>query len=156
MGVSASLAGCVNPLGGGSGSAPEGLTFDTLSVGGSPGEEIAVAPAGEVALVDFFATWCGPCKPQMGNLGAVRERFPDLHMFSVTWESDADAVRSFWQRHDGDWPVALDPEATTSGEFGVSGVPTLLVFDAEGTETWRHRGLAGTDSIASRVERAME
>jgi len=153
VGASVSLAGCVNPLSGGS-SAPSGMTLETLAVGGSPGGELAVAPSGEAVLLDFFATWCGPCKPQMGHLGTVREEFPDLHMLSITWESDASAVRSFWRRHDGTWPVAMDSQAKTSQEFGVSGVPTLIVFDPDGREVWRHTGLAATDSIRDRVERA--
>jgi thiol-disulfide isomerase/thioredoxin len=131
------------------------MTVETLSVGGSPGEELAVAPDGEAVLLDFFATWCGPCKPQMDHLGTVREAFPDLHMLSVTWESDAAAVRSFWRRHDGSWPVAMDSTARTGEEFGVAGVPTLLVFDPDGNEVWRHTGLAATESIREQVETAI-
>jgi len=154
-GLAASLAGCVGPFAGGD-SSPSGLTLDTLSVGGSPGTETAVAPAGQAVLLDFFATWCGPCKPQMGHLGTVHEEFPDLHMLSVTWESEADAVRSFWRRHDGTWPVAMDTTAETSQEFGVSNVPTLVVFDPSGEERWRHTGLAGTDTVREQVRRASE
>jgi thiol-disulfide isomerase/thioredoxin len=149
-----SLAGCVNPLRGESSAA--GLTVETLDVGGSPGDEIAVAPSGEVALLDFFATWCAPCKPQMDELRTVREEFPDVHVLSITWEDDDEAVTGFWQRHDGTWPVAQDPELRTGQQYEVDNIPTLVLLDADGEEAWRHVGLAAAGTITDEIESARE
>jgi thiol-disulfide isomerase/thioredoxin len=154
--LAAGIAGC---LGGGSGGGdgtetPDGLTVETVAVGDLQSETMAVTPAGEVVLLDFFATWCAPCKPQMDHLGEIHGRFPDVHMLSITWESDTDLVTEFWTDHDGTWPVAKDPEVRTGEEFGVDRIPTMLIFDAEGTEVWRHSGLAATDSIAEQLRAA--
>lgn len=159
--LAAGLAGCTSALpGGGSGgrrgngTGGDGLQLETLAVGGSPGGSMPVLPAGEVALLDFWATWCAPCKPQMAELRRVREQFPELHMLSITNETDTVAIRSFWREYEGAWPVASDPELETNVELGVTRIPTLLVFDAEGAEVWRHVGLAAAETIAGALREA--
>ena len=147
------LAGCLGSVLPGP-DGDDGLTLEALDVGGSPGGELAVNPAGEATLLDFFATWCQPCKPQMAGLGEIRSQFPDLAMRSVTNETDRAAVREFWRRYDGTWPVLVDPGAEAQQAYQPPGVPTLFVFDPEGTEVWRHTGLARTEAIADAVAQA--
>jgi thiol-disulfide isomerase/thioredoxin len=150
------LPGCLGPvrssLRGGSGGG--GLALEALDVGGSPGGKLAVNPDGEATLIDFFATWCQPCKPQMDRLGEIRERFPHLPMRSITNETDREAVREFWRKYDGTWPALIDPEAAAQRAYEPPGMPTLFVYDAEGTEVWSHTGLARTEAIADAVSRA--
>lgn len=128
------------------------VTLETVDVAGSPGTEMVVNPAGEVALLDFFATWCAPCKPQMAELRAVRDSYPDLHMLSVTWERDAAAVADFWEEYEGTWPVATDPEIRTGPAFDVERLPTLVLVDADGAEAWRDVGLSEAETIGEQVE----
>ncbi|WP_440005777.1 TlpA family protein disulfide reductase [Halomicrococcus sp. SG-WS-1] len=143
------LAGCF-------GGRSEGLSVDTLSVAGSPGEPVRVHPPGRVAVLDFFATWCAPCKPQMAHLRRVRERFDsNVFLLSITNERDRTAVRSFWRKYDGTWPVALDPELRVAERYGVHRLPTLLVVGPDGSERWRHVGLASEERIATEIERAL-
>lgn len=155
------LAGCLGGLDGrvpgatGSPGDGAGLTLETLDVRGSPGEPVAIPAASTVTLVDFFATWCGPCRPQMGSLGTVRDDFGDeLFLVSVTAESDRGAIRRFWREYDGRWPVALDARGDANLSYGVKGIPTLVLLGADGTERWRHRGLAGVDAVVEQVEAA--
>jgi len=152
------LAGCTGLTSGSAGSgestAANGLTLSTLEVGGSPGNEMAVQPGGRVVLLDFFATWCAPCKPQMEILRSVRSDFPDVHMLSITWESEIEAIEQFWVDYEGTWPVASDPEVRTGEEYGVGRIPTLLVFDPEGREQWRHTGLTAEADIVTELEGA--
>ncbi|PSP82947.1 TlpA family protein disulfide reductase [Halobacteriales archaeon QS_1_68_17] len=154
------LAGCV---GGGSDGANEagtattgdgGLGLETLDAGGSSAGTVRVVLPGKTVLVDFFATWCAPCEPQMDHLRTVREQFPGIHMLSISWEEDREAIREFWQEHDGTWPVAVDPSAQSAERFGVSALPTAVVFAPDGTETWRHVGLVDAETLAARVEEA--
>jgi len=151
------LAGCLGDVRSrlaGGGTDDEGLALESLSVGGSSGGELVVNPEGQATLVDFFATWCQPCKPQMEGLGTVRERYPDLAMRSITNESDRGAVREFWREYDGTWPVLIDPDAEAQRAYQPPGMPTLFVYDADGEEVWRHTGLARTERIAEAVETA--
>ncbi|PSQ17264.1 TlpA family protein disulfide reductase [Halobacteriales archaeon QS_8_69_26] len=160
------LAGCLGASGdgspgdaggdGGDAADSDRLSLPTLDVGGSPGGEVVVNPAGTVTLLDFFATWCAPCKPQMENLRGIRERFPELHMLSITNEDDEAAVREFWRDYEGTWPVAMDPDLQTNPKYDASQVPTLIVLDAVDEEVWRHVGLAGEDDVAEQLRAAGE
>jgi thiol-disulfide isomerase/thioredoxin len=157
----AGLAGCTSLSGGGGSDADGGattatpLTLDTYDVAGSSGETVAVRERGTVTLLDFFATWCAPCKPMMAELRQVRSDFPDIHMLSITWEQEQAAIEEFWREYEGTWNVASDPDLTTGEEYGVGGqLPTTLLLDADGNEAWRHVGLARADKIGSQVEAA--
>jgi hypothetical protein len=90
----------------------------------------------------------------MAELRAVRERFPDVHMLSITNEGEDAPVKGFWREYEGTWPVARDTELRTNERFGVNRIPTLLVFDPEGTEQWRHVGLSAADSVAKALREA--
>lgn len=146
------LAGCLSLQGGGG--ADDGLHLETFDVAGSPGRTVRVRQPGEVVLLDFWATWCAPCEPQMDELRRIRERFPGVHMLSITNETDVEAIERFWREHRGTWPVANDPSLRTNDAFGVTRIPTLLVFDPRGTEVWRHVGLAAAGTIEERLREA--
>ncbi len=135
-------------------STPEGLQLETLAVGGSSGGSVVVEPAGEAALLDFFATWCAPCKPQMEELRTVRAENPDLHMLSVSREKETETIESFWTEYEGTWPVAQDTQLLAFQEYNVRRIPTLLVLDASGSEVWRHSGLAAADDILEQITEA--
>lgn len=145
----AAVAGCL-----GSGGSSDGLTLETVAVRGSPGGSVAVAPAGEVVLLDFFATWCAPCKPQMASLRSIHATFPGVHQLSITNETDEAAIREFWRTYRGTWPVATDPELRATERFEVTGIPTLVVLDPDGREVWRHVGLAAEADIEAALRDA--
>jgi thiol-disulfide isomerase/thioredoxin len=155
--IGSTFGGC---LGGGA-SEPtrtQGLQLPSLDVAGSPGGPVPVRPPGTVVLLDFFATWCAPCKPEMANLRAARARFsPDrVHLLSITQETDESAIERFWRRYDGTWPVATDPDLEATQRYDVVGVPTIIVLTPDGVEVMRHRGLAGEAKIVSNLEAALE
>lgn len=147
------LAGCT---GGGSSELPsgyDGRTVETLSAAGSPGDVVPVTPD-RVTLLDFFATWCPPCKPQMAELRAVDRRFPGVHLLSVSNQDDADAVGSFWREYEGTWSVALDPELEVFSAYQVGSIPTMVLLDPDGEQRWRHSGLAAADTIGAELTAA--
>lgn len=149
--AAAALAGCSAAIPGFGGGAGGQFTLQTLEVAGSNGETVPHRPAGEPALIDFFASWCPPCRPQMAELRAVDDRFPELHMVSISWEQNTDAIRQFWREFDGTWPVAQDTDLEVAEAYGVTGLPTKVLLDADGEPSWEHTGLAEAEAIAEEV-----
>lgn len=134
-----------------------GISLRSLEVGGSPGGLVPIRPPGKVVLLDFFATWCAPCKPEMANLRTVRSRFDREAVFivSITQETDTAAIKRFWRRYRGTWPVVMDPDIVATRAYDVTGIPTIIVLTPDGTEVLRHVGLAGEEKLVSNVETAL-
>jgi thiol-disulfide isomerase/thioredoxin len=121
---------------------------ETLDAPGSSPGKIRVPRTDRPTLVDLFATWCPPCERQMDPLAAVIPEYDDRVAFvSVTNEriggtlSRSDIAR-WWERHDGRWPVALDPESVLMSTLGAEGLPYLALVDTDGTVLWAHSGVA--------------
>lgn len=88
---------------------------------------------GHVVLLDFWATWCGPCRVVVPKLGALQARYgaQGLSVLGVSTE-DAQEVALFAQRMSVRYGVAIDKHAETTRLYGVMSLPTLVVIDKRG------------------------
>ena len=87
--------------------------------------------SGKFVLVDFWATWCGPCRKAIPELNVFSRQFKDkLVVIGLSDESE-DAVRRMTQPTI-DYYVAVDPGARSSREVGVTGIPHALLIDPKG------------------------
>jgi thiol-disulfide isomerase/thioredoxin len=105
---------------------------DVESVSGSFPPSIA-AMRGRVVLLDFWATWCGPCRVVIPKLGALQSRYgaQGLSVLGVSTENPQD-VAAFTQRMAVHYAVASDKHAETTRSYGVVSLPTLVVIDKRG------------------------
>ena len=90
---------------------------------------------GKMILLNFWATWRGPCKEEMSSLEALHQRFKErnfvLLAISVDYE-DLKHVRDFMNKHHYTFPVLLDPKGETLDLFEVKGIPTTFLIDKTG------------------------
>lgn len=88
---------------------------------------------GKVVLVNFWATWCPPCRKEMPDLDSLYSRFKGKG-FVVLAISDEDAatVRPFIAQHQYAYPILLDPGDSVHHEFQVEGIPMSFVFNRSG------------------------
>lgn len=88
---------------------------------------------GKVVLVNFWATWCPPCRKEMPDLDALAHRFADkgLVVLSISDEDQA-KVSSYVRAHNLNYPILLDPGRKTNDAFHIEGIPQSFVFNREG------------------------
>jgi thiol-disulfide isomerase/thioredoxin len=88
---------------------------------------------GKVVVLDFWATWCGPCRLLAPKLSALQSRYgaQGLRVVGVTTDG-ADKAALFAQRTGMRYPIAVDPKGETSRAYDVSALPTLFVIDKRG------------------------
>jgi peroxiredoxin len=88
---------------------------------------------GKVVLVNFWATWCPPCRKEMPDLETLSHRFASqgLVVLAIS-DEDAGKVSPFLAEHKFTYPVLLDPGSKVHESFHVDGIPKTFIFDRDG------------------------
>lgn len=90
---------------------------------------------GKYLLLNFWATWCGPCKVEMPSLEKLHRQFKGKNLAVLAVSNDifgAQVVEPYMQAQHFTFPVALDPELKTSNQFGVISLPTTFLINPHG------------------------
>ena len=130
-----------------SGQAPE---FNLQTLGG---ESVRSAELkGKVVVLDFWATWCGPCVEELPQFQATVDRWadrPEVVFLAVSVDEDKDVVRRFMKKNEYDFPVARDGEV--DDDFGVSALPTIVLIGREGRIQYRHVGFDSKTDLTRKL-----
>jgi thiol-disulfide isomerase/thioredoxin len=101
---------------------------------------------GKVVLLNFWATWCAPCRKEMPMLDALQTEFggEDFAVVTIaTGRNSVQGIRRFFEEVGvANLPVLLDPQQELAREMAVFGLPITVILDREGREIARLRGEA--------------
>ncbi len=104
---------------------------------------------GRVVLIDFWATWCGPCHIQAEILAKIypAARGRGAEFFGLATGEPEEIVREFLAGKPLPYPVLLDPASRVEAALEVVGLPTLVVLDRQGRIVFRHTGLIDGNTL---------
>lgn len=108
------------------------------------GKDLSLATAkGKVILLNFWATWCGPCRAEIPSLVELQNRYKDrLQIIGlVVDDDDEDAVKQVVDSKGINYPVALANNQIRFAYGGIPALPTLFVINSEGRVMQKHVGL---------------
>lgn len=102
---------------------------------------------GKVVYVDFWASWCGPCRKSMPVLEEIRTKYKDqgFEVVAINVDESTDDALRFLSKYPVSYPILLDPQGKTPALYKVEGMPTAYIVDKAGVIRYVHTGFQNHD-----------
>ncbi len=102
---------------------------------------------GKAVVLDFWATWCPPCKKSIPFFNRLQQRYgaDGLQVIAVSVDENPDDAREFLQKFPVDYQVALDPAGDCPQKYQVKAMPSTYFIDRQGTIRTVHLGFRDAD-----------
>lgn len=97
---------------------------------------------GQVVMINFWATWCGPCREEMPHLEALYQRYSALGftLLGVNVEEDSENAEAWLEEMPVSFPILFDPENRVSELYDVIAMPSTVLVDRQGNIRFSHDG----------------
>mgnify|MGYP000235732124 CR=1 FL=1 len=121
------------------------------------GEIIELAKfRGKVVVLDFFATWCGPCVIEMKHLKEIYEEFKDsIVIISINIREDPKRVKDFMKKYGIEWIVVLDKDGSVASKYKVTAIPTIIIIDKEGRISLIRIGVMEASQLRNAIKKVL-
>jgi peroxiredoxin len=119
-----------------------GAAAPQFSLAGRGGQNVSLAQyKGQVVMINFWASWCGPCRQEMPLLESIYKKYNKLGftMLGVNVEPDSNAANAWLKETPVSFPILYDTESKVSKLYDVAGMPTSVIIDRAGKVRMVHR-----------------
>lgn len=103
---------------------------------------------GKVVYVDFWASWCGPCRQSLPALNSIRKEFRSkgFEVIAINLDEERDDAMAFLKEFPVAYPTARDTSGKVPEAYGLVGMPTAYLIDRKGNIDMVHEGFKKSDS----------
>lgn len=154
--ITAALAGCA---GANVKRGPEvGLLAPDFQLKNLAGKPVTLASLqGKPVFLNFWATWCPPCRAEMPDLNVMYQKYGDrIHFLAINVGESAKPVRQFLATNNLTFPVALDSSNSVASTYRVNGIPTSLVLDSKGIIRGKQVGMLTAQQMEGLIKKVLQ
>ena len=118
--------------------------------------DLSTTKGKQIVVVEFWATWCGPCRTSIPHLTELQKKFKDVVFVGIS-DEDAPTVKKFVAKMGDkmDYTVAIDTDRKTSAgymaAFGIGGIPHAFIVDKDGRTVWQGHPMDGLEEALTEV-----
>lgn len=89
---------------------------------------------GKVVYVDFWASWCGPCKRSFPKLEELRAKYKDqgFEVIAINMDENSQDAKDFLDKFPVSFPIGSDPKGTVAEQYRIKGLPSAYIIDRKG------------------------
>jgi len=130
-----------------------GNTMPTFTLAALDGQKITVTPAEKVIVLNFWATWCPPCRQEMPELNSFYlQRQNDLEFYAINLREDPAKVNNFMMQQGYAMFTLVDADGSVGTLFRTRAIPTTIVVDRNGVIQLRHEGMISKEYLEAVVK----
>jgi cytochrome c biogenesis protein CcmG/thiol:disulfide interchange protein DsbE len=110
-----------------------------------------------VAVVNFFASWCAPCRQEAADLELAWNAYRDrqVRFYGIAYKDAESKAQAFLDEFGVSYPSAVDPGNRTARAYGLTGVPETFVVDRQGLLLHHFIGPITLDQLSQEIDRAL-
>ncbi len=147
-------------LGGKSFALEAGANAPDFALPGVQGQVKLSSDAGSVVYVDFWASWCGPCRQSFSWMNAMQDKYraQGLKIIGVNLDGKSEDAKKFLTQNPAKFTIAFDSKGETPKSYGVKGMPTSFLVGRDGKVIFQHLGFkeADRDDLEKQIKAALE